>query len=1398
MPCRKSFKIGETKVIKLKICKFLAVIGAVIFSLIKGAAAQDISAIDFEGTLIGKVMPDGTTINLKNEVIGQLTADSFVLNSDGNIVGGIIPQGFAISNDHKYLGKVNNDGTVRMPSGRIAGKVLPNGLVVDETAQIIGAVLSTGIIYSDEGKAVGRLAGNGLYINFEGRQVGFVSSTGYAYRQTESGFVLDGRLLSAKMVVSNSGQFIGSVTPGGQVSDFEGAVIGRLHANGYVYDLSGKIIGGVVQSAYAFDNNASYLGLVSYNGEIVKDGKIFGRMRADHKIVDTNNQIIGFTVDTNSVAVNLTGGYLGYLVPEGKFVKNLSTSVGKVGPRGTVLNNNGEIIGQIVKSGPVFDALGQLKAEAVANGEIFSFEGTRIGYMKGSDAFDNAGFLVGGVIKTVLVADDHQNILGITGIGSDLLINGKKYRVSPLGYLFTVDNVLSGQTISLDATYKENGKLFGYVDLNGNMEVPNSVAFRLDSNGLVLNEKNEIEAGEIAPSYAYMYNNEKPYILSQTNILTDNERKGIARIIPEYKIIRGNKFSKLLPITGYAAKDMKIVLNVKGDLIGYPDKKGDVYLSTTKVGTSKFDNIIVNDQNVFVGQTLSFKPIVNNRCESVGVVGLKGEIRNGRDSILGKLLTNGQGISEVGQNIGHLAVNGSVFDFEGKMIGTTNSFGQVLNGSKQTLGCLDNKGRLYDETGGYRGSVVQTRPVISFSNEIIGRIDLKNQFIDNKSEISGFAMPDGTVVDEDGQILGAIFAYKFAFDTENNFIGYITDEAKVFDDNNNFAGEVAYDGLVIKDGKAIGYALYDLYAYDENGYAVGYYTKNGAVVNFSGLTLGKAVRGFLVSKNGALIARGNRDYFIRDKNDKVIGELTLSGEVKGFDGEHVGTLLNNGEIRDSSAVLIAKARPLQYYDLSAQKPELPKVSETEPKPEFEPYSDQPIQDYAKKVIGVVISPNGKYIGDLLEDGTVIDETGNIIGRNKNGLVFDENGNLIGSVEDKDKKAPDDLPKMYMPAEAYGDRPSLGAGGGFGPGERYDPVRSKLLAELQKNRQEGISVGKISSNISPSSFTGTQSNWDGANYVMSSWRVDMSEMILADKPIPAVLARTIMDSGGASDVPITAIVERNVYAEDGRNIVIPAGSRIMGQASGGSSGGSSGGAVRMDITWSRLIRPDGSAFEFTDAQTGDAQGRAGALGYLDEQLLKKYTLPIATSLMSSALTYVSATGGTTTTYENGTTVSASRDQAAEQARQNFLKNMDNIFNDILKRKTEIEAVTYVPAGTRLIIYPKVDLWIRTAAREQESSFNGEATQKPEQLIDDGNPAGTNDKAKNTSGGQSSGETSSVVYNGEDNVEPAKPLIDDSAGKASGRRRSSSTGATPPPPSTSASSSTSADNSAGQLF
>lgn len=1343
-----------------KILKISVIVFASMFLLMSAAQAQDITAIDFTGSVIGKVIPDGTAVNSQNEIIGQLTADGWILDSKNEIVGGIVPQGFAVGNDQKYLGKVSGDGTVRLPSGKIAGKVLPNGLVINELYEIIGAVLSSGIIYNDEGMAVGRLAGNGSYVNFDGQTVGFVSPSGYAYRKAEGTSVLEGKLISAKMIVSLDGHFIGSLSAGGHVTDFNGAFIGKVHANGFVYDENGKVLGKVVQSGYAFDDLGQYLGLISYNGEVLQSGQVIGRYRADGKIADLEGKIIGFALDADAVALSESGTFLGYLTPLGKIMRG-NKQVASVAPRGLVVSDD-KIVGYIASKGPIFNYLGHLRAEAMPNGFVVSFNGATIGYMQKGRAFDRTGVEMGGVLPKGVALGSKQKIIGPVGVGSELNIGSESYQISPFGYVYNSDMNVVGGLLNYGEVYDEEGDSIGYLDLNGKIESKENLEIK--SGGYAVNEKNQAVGRQINPNYFALYDSKTSLYMSDKNVLYDAKKGIYSKILPEYQLVKGDRKAALMPIIGFAGQNDGLVVSLKGDVVGYADPKASVFYEGKKVGRLISDKTVVSSQNTYLGSVVPFRSVLDNDCHSIGVLSGKGEIRSGRDNSLGYVLNNGQAVSEVGKYIGYVAPDGPVYDFQNHLIGMSSEIGEVWDDTERK-GCLTWTGRLYDENMALKGRVYENALVMNFENQLIGRTDIKGRFIDNSGHVSGFVTPDGTVFNQEGQPLGLVFKYQFAFDLQNNMIGYVLPDGNAYNEKNELFGAVMHDGSIVSKKNTIGYALYDLYIYNEQNEAIGYLTSKGMVKNFSGDNLGQADRGFLVSSENRLIGRGHRDYFVRDNANRVIGEILLSARVRGHNGSDVGTVSDSGDVRDAKGRLLAVAKPLQYYDASAVHAAnwatTPQTGIKVSTVEVESPDDMPVGEYNQKVIGVVLSPDGQYLGDFLDNGFIVDpKTGEIIGYGQDGMAYNQEGEVIGSIDEK-KETQTDTPKpasssIFLPQDAYGitNTPTnLGPGGGYGPNERYDPVRSRALSMAQTERLSNIRMGVVSSNINPSSFTGYQDNWDNANFIMSSWRVDMTEMILADKPIPAVLARTIM-TGATGDVPVTAIVERNVYAEDGRNIVIPAGSRVIGKSGGGGGGGAGNattGATRMDITWERLIRPDGSAFEFKAAQTGDAQGRGGALGYLDPQLMKRYGFPISLAFMQGAINIAMAKGNTTTN-DNGTSTQDARAAAFQDARNNVNEKLQEIIEQIINDKMEsVKAVTYVPAGTRLIIYPKTDMWIRTAEREAKSK--GDEIDKPQVLMDDTDPYGSTHGKGNPSSNENFGsENSNVLYDGNANVQP----------------------------------------------
>lgn len=1285
---------------------------------ISAAQAAEITAVDFNGNVIGQVISTGMVINGDGENIGYITADSLIVDNNNEVIGGVVPQGVAIGNDNRPLGKINSDGVVRSMTGKPLGKALPNGLVVDSGYNIIGSVLFPGLVYSAEGNTIGRLTGAGTYTNLDGTEIGFVSANGYAYRQTAGDYALDGRLMSSKMVVSLNGDFIGSIAPSGKVIDFEGKEIGYVHANEYVYSPDKGIIGRVVRTGYAFDLAGRYMGVITYNGIVLAGDTEVGRYRADGNIVNKDNQVIGFSVSLAATANDLRGNYLGRVLPKGLVVKDTSV-IGRVGAKGFVYDLQNKKIGQLTQTGPVFNATGQLSGQSMSSGAYISLKGGTQGRMHGSFAFDSNGMLVGGIVKNMIAFNNSDKALGSVEADASVSDGSGRQKASPFGYMFTADNKLSGAGRRLLPVYGLEGQVYSYITPNGSL-YRSMTDVKLNMNGILLG-KNGYVASMLNPLYALSFKGQNLGSMTATNIILDEKGAVAYKVVPDNYVVEsaGGVAQNVMPLRGYAGEN-RVVIGIGGDLLGYADSDGSVFdLSGNIYGKALYGNYVSDGNNAVTGKVMPFSVVYNDTCSAVGIMNGRGEIVNSRGVAIGKMLPNGQAISDVGSYIGFTVSGSGLVDFDGNYAGAVNA-GSGMSYAGKNLGCVSRKGIISNADNQWLYGVIQPNPVIDFENNIIGQVLANGTIADNNSQILGSVQPNGNAVSKSKKSIGNAMRYKVAFKNDNTFLGMVQNSGQIVNAAGTTVGQINFDGSVQHEGEQIGYALYDWYVYNNDFVVYGYIMRDGTVLNTSGSRLGKIDKGFVVDKNGQPVARGNRDYTVRDVSNNAIGELQIDGNVLDYKNQNVGYLSDNGTIRNVSGDEIAKAYPLQYYQVSESK------ADTDNRRDWADYKKVQIQDekpqsgnvqeqqnsggtgsFNRRVIGIALNPDGDILGSIYNDNKVYDDNGTQIGfRTPDGMIVDMKYNPIGVEEVKNASAKN----MFVPAGTFGSgnaygigsKPSsLGPGGGYGAGERYDPVKANALAQMQNARRSGIHFGKKEGTLSPSTFTGYEEyGWNESKSNISTWRVDMSHMILQDKPIPAVLSRSVYASDGlGTGVPVTAIVERNIYSEEGRNIIIPAGSRVIGSMGSGSSGmsstgGNSGGAVKIGISWSRLIRPDGSQFEIGSATTADAQGRAGAIGYLDEQLLKKYSAPMLMTAMESATAYMMASGEGSSESSSGSTTTSSKSQAAEDARQNFLNQMQQIFDDIVQAKANIRAVTYIPAGTRIIIFPNQDLWLRT--------------------------------------------------------------------------------------------------------
>jgi type IV secretory pathway VirB10-like protein len=196
--------------------------------------------------------------------------------------------------------------------------------------------------------------------------------------------------------------------------------------------------------------------------------------------------------------------------------------------------------------------------------------------------------------------------------------------------------------------------------------------------------------------------------------------------------------------------------------------------------------------------------------------------------------------------------------------------------------------------------------------------------------------------------------------------------------------------------------------------------------------------------------------------------------------------------------------------------------------------------------------------------------------------------------------------------------------------------------------------------------------------------DLSNMILQGKIINAIL-ETAIDTSEPSTV--RAVITKDVYAEEGKNVLIPRGSRVIGSYSSEISAG----RARLMINWSRIIRIDGMSLNIASI-AADRLGRAGITGELDN----KYASRLANTLLSSVLnigmaiaadkinksnvSIISGNDGTSTTGSGGSLslMEVTRDFGEESRK--ILEELDGTLKPVIR----------VGQGERIIIMVTQDV------------------------------------------------------------------------------------------------------------
>ena len=134
--------------------------------------------------------------------------------------------------------------------------------------------------------------------------------------------------------------------------------------------------------------------------------------------------------------------------------------------------------------------------------------------------------------------------------------------------------------------------------------------------------------------------------------------------------------------------------------------------------------------------------------------------------------------------------------------------------------------------------------------------------------------------------------------------------------------------------------------------------------------------------------------------------------------------------------------------------------------------------------------------------------------------------------------------------------------------------------------------------------------------------DVARVVPQGFVIPAVLETSI-----DSDLPgsVRAVVSRDVRGFDGSQVLIPRGSKLIGQYKSAAAIGQ----TRAFVVWSRIITPTGVSIDVGSPAT-DRLGRGGLEGTADNHFFERFGSSILLSVISGGIDALASHNGGGTT------------------------------------------------------------------------------------------------------------------------------------------------------------------------
>lgn len=281
-------------------------------------------------------------------------------------------------------------------------------------------------------------------------------------------------------------------------------------------------------------------------------------------------------------------------------------------------------------------------------------------------------------------------------------------------------------------------------------------------------------------------------------------------------------------------------------------------------------------------------------------------------------------------------------------------------------------------------------------------------------------------------------------------------------------------------------------------------------------------------------------------------------------------------------------------------------------------------------------------------------------------------------------------------------PNLGARTVKNRGNRARQLSDAELSTLVAQRQSGGKGGMARVNLTPNKVKEQMYLGSGEKGgVFSSMPYDRTFVLRQYKPIPATIVSDIQADekllkGG---LPVRATVDRNVYSDNGRTVIIPTGTMMLGYVTGDLPGPYKA-VGRMEIQWYQFIRPDGVEFNFTDKDSrpfsADTQGRKGVPGHGSTDYLQQFIMPMLTAIVPAAVNLIAPISDAFVNQidlDNNTVVQSGTVRSSELAKNEIITAWNNVATKLLVDVMNNTTPPFsIAAGTRITVFSPVDLFV----------------------------------------------------------------------------------------------------------